>query len=167
MLSTLPDIENQNNDNIELLASPEINSDETNHFQQNDSEDISYPSEENICNICYEHINDEWIIFDCNHKICLMCLQKLYFSQKQTKNTLCPFCRHVIDKGKAKPKIKEVRPRNTYFLWLQAHKYTCFILNVLFVGLFLFILSHFKTSDPNLLANTNVTSTALTIYDIY
>jgi len=165
MLSPLSDIENQNNDNIELLASSEINSDETNHFSENNSENVSSPNEENICNICYEDINDEWIIFDCKHKICLMCLQKLYFSQKQTKNTLCPFCRHIIDKGK--PKIKVLRPRNTYFLWLRAHKYTCFILNILFVGLFLFILSNFKTPDPKLLANTTVTNTYLTIYDIY
>ena len=66
MLYPLSDIENQNNNNIELLASSDINSHETNHFAENNLEDVSSPSEENICNICYEHINDE-AKYSCAH----------------------------------------------------------------------------------------------------
>ena len=45
------------------------------------------------CIICFEE-NQEKILFDCNHSICLLCYSKLL----KNDNVLCPICRKQIEK---------------------------------------------------------------------
>lgn len=49
------------------------------------------------CIICFEE-NQEKILFDCNHSICLVCYSKLL----ENDNATCPVCRQKID-NPAKP----------------------------------------------------------------
>ena len=44
------------------------------------------------CIICFEE-NQEKILFDCNHSICLFCYSKLL----ENDNVICPICRKIID----------------------------------------------------------------------
>ena len=45
------------------------------------------------CIICFEE-DQEKILFDCNHSICLLCYSKLL----QNDKVLCPICRKQIEK---------------------------------------------------------------------
>jgi len=47
----------------------------------------------NSCIICME-INMNYIIFDCNHTICLICYEKMLNTYDILK---CPICRNIID----------------------------------------------------------------------
>ena len=47
---------------------------------------------EEPCIICFEE-NQEKILFDCNHSICLVCYSKLL----ENDNVICPICRTIID----------------------------------------------------------------------
>ena len=45
------------------------------------------------CIICFNsYTNDNYIIFDCKHEVCVYCYQKLLNSNK----LLCPLCRIII-----------------------------------------------------------------------
>jgi hypothetical protein len=44
------------------------------------------------CIICFEE-NQEKIVFDCSHSICLMCYSKLL----ENNNVICPICRTIIE----------------------------------------------------------------------
>jgi hypothetical protein len=48
------------------------------------------------CIICYEEytIDNMHIILDCNHKLCLICYEKILTK----KTVLCPICRNIIEK---------------------------------------------------------------------
>jgi hypothetical protein len=50
---------------------------------------------DNTCIICMEE-NEEKIIFDCSHTICLICYEKLLNSK--SNDITCPFCRGLIEK---------------------------------------------------------------------
>ena len=50
---------------------------------------------DNTCNICMEE-NENKIIFDCTHTICLLCYEKLLNSK--LTDIVCPFCRGLIEK---------------------------------------------------------------------
>jgi len=54
------------------------------------------PDVENNCPICFDDLTDI-IVFECDHTICLQCLQKIYSSQGPRKKILCPICRNVIE----------------------------------------------------------------------
>jgi len=56
----------------------------------------SEPDVENNCPICFDDLTDI-IIFECDHTICIQCLQKIYSSQGPCKKILCPICRNVIE----------------------------------------------------------------------
>jgi len=47
---------------------------------------------EEPCIICFEE-DQEKILFDCNHSICLVCYSKLL----ENDNVLCPICRRQIE----------------------------------------------------------------------
>lgn len=47
---------------------------------------------EETCIICLEE-NQEKIVFDCSHFICLMCYSKLL----ENNNVICPICRTIIE----------------------------------------------------------------------
>ena len=47
---------------------------------------------EETCIICFEE-NQEKIVFDCSHFICLMCYSKLL----ENNNVICPICRTIIE----------------------------------------------------------------------
>ena len=53
------------------------------------------------CIICFEE-NQEKILFDCNHSICLFCYSKLL----ENDNVICPICRKIID--------IPVKPKSSY-----------------------------------------------------
>ena len=44
------------------------------------------------CIICFEE-NQEKIVFDCSHSICLVCYSKLL----ENYNVICPICRTIIE----------------------------------------------------------------------
>ena len=44
------------------------------------------------CFICFEE-NQEKIVFDCSHYICLVCYSKLL----ENYNVICPMCRTIIE----------------------------------------------------------------------
>jgi hypothetical protein len=44
------------------------------------------------CIICFEE-NQEKIVFDCSHYICLVCYSKLL----ENYNVICPMCRTIIE----------------------------------------------------------------------
>jgi hypothetical protein len=44
------------------------------------------------CIICFEE-NQEKIVFDCSHSICLVCYNKLL----ENYNVICPICRTIIE----------------------------------------------------------------------
>lgn len=59
---------------------------------------IGYEEMMSECPICFNEIdNDMWIIFDCNHSVCLSCLEKIYHHRGKKKNIDCPICRKVIE----------------------------------------------------------------------
>ena len=49
------------------------------------------------CIICFEDYtpNNMYIILSCNHKLCLICYEKIL---NTTNNVLCPICRNIIEK---------------------------------------------------------------------
>lgn len=47
---------------------------------------------EETCIICFEE-NQEKIVFDCSHSICLMCYSKLL----ENNNVICPICRTILE----------------------------------------------------------------------
>lgn len=49
------------------------------------------------CIICFEEYtaNITPIILDCNHKLCLICYEKILNTRN---NVLCPICRNIIEK---------------------------------------------------------------------
>ena len=47
---------------------------------------------EETCIICFEE-NQEKIVFDCSHFICLICYSKLL----ENNNVICPICRTIIE----------------------------------------------------------------------
>jgi len=50
---------------------------------------------ENNCVICFEVIDSHYyIIFDCNHSICLFCYEKILNIHDEI---ICPLCRAVIE----------------------------------------------------------------------
>ena len=49
---------------------------------------------DNTCNICMDE-NENKIIFDCTHSICLICYEKLLNSI--LTDIVCPFCRGLIE----------------------------------------------------------------------
>jgi hypothetical protein len=53
---------------------------------------ISYNMEKEPCIICFEE-NQEKIVFDCSHYICLVCYSKLL----ENYNVICPMCRTIIE----------------------------------------------------------------------
>ena len=54
---------------------------------------IQMENTKEACIICFEE-NQEKILFDCNHSICLVCYSKLL----KNDNVLCPICRKEIDR---------------------------------------------------------------------
>lgn len=81
--NTEPDIEN----NIISINNTD-NSDDNHSIEHQDSEQN--------CPICFEHTIDN-ILFDCNHSICLNCLQSIYWAQGKKRNISCPICRSEIE----------------------------------------------------------------------
>lgn len=67
-------------------------------LQNNVQEDIQIENtQENTCPICFDSVETNlWITFDCNHSICLSCLEKIYHTQGK-KNVLCPLCRKPVE----------------------------------------------------------------------
>lgn len=116
--------------------------------------------EESQCAICFEDVQeDDWIIFDCGHKICVNCLQKLFYHTKKSKDIDCPFCRVVIDKADKKvinthqtsqqrpqPQQRQQRPRQQQPLQdthttCQLRQGLCIILNIVLWSVFFYFIS--------------------------
>lgn len=56
------------------------------------------------CPICFDELNDDKrVIFDCNHEMCVVCLNKLIkISTKKDNHLLCPMCRNQVSLLKTK-----------------------------------------------------------------
>jgi len=139
-------IKTQNIENINNLPD---------NLPDNLSDNLSDIENQNItetqCMICYEDIDEiNWIIFDCNHRMCLECLQKLYANRKH-KDILCPFCRSVIEKSN--------KPKSNYsfydrvYINISQNPIACFILNFMSFIIFIGILMIAPTQSQNLANN--------------
>lgn len=107
-------IDNDFNDTTILLDS--IKSEEFQYNESNETYESNDPNDPNktqesdenqetgvvlesdmaqACPICFED-SVNMIIFECNHTICIECLEKIFWSQGKS-NILCPICRHIVE----------------------------------------------------------------------
>lgn len=91
-----------NNEEIDKNPDEEIVAESAQQIDEEIDEEISINANEEIetneCPICLEYYNNcNMIVFICNHKICLECLQMLYWSRGKNKKILCPICRYSIE----------------------------------------------------------------------
>ena len=85
------------------------------------------------CPICFED-STNMIIFECNHTICIECLEKIFWSQGKS-NILCPICRHIVELS------SNSVPEATQIITNHVHAYSpCIMLN--FIVLLLYILHY-------------------------
>jgi len=56
------------------------------------------------CPICFEELDDDKrVILDCNHELCVVCINRLIkVSIKKDNNLLCPLCRNKVSLLKTK-----------------------------------------------------------------
>ena len=74
----------------------EHDSHETQESDETQESGVSLESDmAQACPICFED-STNMIIFECNHTICIECLEKIFWSQGKS-NILCPICRHIVE----------------------------------------------------------------------
>ena len=86
------------------------------------------------CIICYEYVNEyvneNIIIFDCCHKICLSCYEKML---NQNQILYCPICRHTIENNTNKNEYSSPELQ-------QTNQILIFLISIIIIILFLIYL---------------------------
>ena len=137
-------------ESIESEKFPYKESDETQEsgleHDSNETQDSVVAQESDMaqaCPICFED-SINMIIFECNHTICIECLEKIFWSQGKA-NILCPICRHIVEQypnaiSVPEPTTNNNQPRSNC---LQPMYYIInFICFVVFIYITLIIVYH-------------------------